>query len=305
MVGIVALFGKGNKKATGVHIEDHLLRIVELVRAGGDPEVGAVFRAELPGSDLGPELREALRRAARECSLSFANTCISLGWSQFYLKHWPLVEGANAKTNRHHLLWEASQFLAADLKDYGIDTFLGQSRGFVVAVRRRVLEHYREFCLQSGLKSPELDVVPFALCNALEGSRSGPAAGMEMLVGFSRRETSILLLRDGDLAAVESRVHSAEPEADWTGATEKCIDALLGKENRGENPERLWVADLTGCADSRATELSAHYSIRSAVLDPFRNLRTTRCKGAQQSLLGRGSEFAVAAGLAHRGLAEK
>ncbi len=305
MVGIVALFGKGNKKATGVHIDDHLLRIVELVRAGRDLELGAVFRAELSSSDLGPELREALRRAARECSLSFANTCISLGWGQFHLKRWPLVEGAGAKINRHHLLWEASQFLAADLKDYGIDTVLGRNRGFVVAVHRRVLDHYREFCLQSGLKSPELDVVPFALCNALEGSRSGPVAGMEMLVSFSQRETSILLLRDGDLAAVESRVHSAEAEPDRNEETEKCIDALLEEENSGENPQRLWVADLSGCADSRAAELSARYSTPSAVLDPFQNLRTTRCEGAQQSLLDRGSEFAVAAGLARRGLADK
>ena len=299
------MFGKGNKRATGVHISDHLLRIVELGRAGRAVEVRAVFRAELSVAGLSQELRQALRRGARESSLSFANTCIALGRGEFHLKRRPLVEAAGGGINRRHLLWEADQFLSADLKDYGIDTVLGRNRGFVVAVRRRILERYLEFCIQSGLKSPELDIAPFALYNALEASRSAPVRGMEVLVGFSHGETNILLLHNGELVAVESRYHPGEVGVARTEAVEECIDAVLEEENRGENPQRLWVADTTGREDEWEAVLAARYSTRSAVLDPFRNLRTGRCGGEQRRLLGKGSEFAVAAGLAHRGLTGK
>ena len=299
------MFGLGKKRATGVHIGDGLLRIVELGRSAGAVELRAVFRAELPSPDLGKELRGVLRRASRERGLGFANTCVALGRGEFHLKRWPLVEGAGDKLNRDNLLWEAGQFLSGDPGDYGIDTVLGRKWGFVVAVHRRVLDRYLEFGRQAGFDSPELDIVPFALYNALEASRPGPVERLEVIVGLSRSEIHVLLLRDGELAEVSSRHFSEEKQEARIAAAVKCIDDLLGEEDRSENPQRFWVADLTGREDWREAELADRYSAGSAVLDPLHNLPSDHSPGAQQSLMANGSEFAVAAGLAYRGLAAR
>ncbi len=293
----------GKKRATGVHIGDGLLHIVELGRSGRAVELRAVFRAELASPDLGKELRGVLRQASRDLGLRFANTCIALGRGEFHLKRWPLVEGAGVKINRENLLWEAGQFLSGDPADYGIDSVLGREWGYVVAVHRRVLDRYLEFSRQAGFDSPELDIVPFALHNALEASRPGPVEKLEVIVGLSRIEIQILLVRDGELAEVLIRSFPEEKHEAPIEAVVKCIDALLGEENGGEDPQRFWVADLTGGSDWREAELADRYSASSALLDPFRNLSSDRCQGAQQSLLANGSEFAVAAGLAYRGLA--
>ena len=297
------MFGLGKKRATGVHIGDGLLHIVELGRSGRAVELRAVFRAELASPDLGKELRGVLRQATRDLGLRFANTCIALGRGEFHLKRWPLVEGAGVRINRENLLWEAGQFLSGDPADYGIDTVLGREWGYVVAAHRRVLDRYLDFSRQAGFDSPELDIVPFALHNALEASRPGPVENLEVIVGLSRSEIHTLLVRDGELAGVLSRSFPQEKHDARIEAVVKCIDALLGEENRGEDPQRFWVADLSGCADWREAELADRYSASSALLDPFQNLSSDRCQGAQQSLLASGSEFAVAAGLAYRGLA--
>jgi Tfp pilus assembly PilM family ATPase len=305
------VFGSRDKTATGIHIVDNILSIVEVGGAGEKVELHALIYKELPGpfepgrlgSDDGRQvLTEALEQVRQERGIAFKNPVVALQEDSFYLKRRPLVE-EDEKANREHLLWETRQFLADESGEYGIDFALTRHCGFAVAAHRRMLELYMEVFIQAGVKNLDFDIPPFALYNALEVADLLSAEQPELVLDVARSRACALLLRDGEIDAVSICAWDQDVVADARFDDLKGrIDALLEEGDEEERPQHIWIAGAAASEGRWSTDLPAGLSMAVDLLDPFRDIDTASLEETDSALLEAGSGFAVPAGLAFRGL---
>ena len=305
------MFGPRDRRATGIHIVDNTLRIVELGRIGQVRTLHALARKELSFSfaptylasdEFCRELAETLRQLGTESGIRFDHPFIALNERAFYFKRCSLLQ-ASRRTNREHLFWEARQFLAAESDEYSIDSVLTPYGGFVVAARRQLLELYVDAFAPAGVVDLDFDIAPFALYNLLESIALVGGEQSGLLLDISPPTGWAILLRDGELAAVSacSWEHGADTDQCFAHLEEN-LARLLEEGGDMEWPQHLWIAGAAALESDWETRLPARFSMTGQRLDPFKDMDTSPVEETDPSLLESGSEFAVATGLAFRGL---
>ena len=335
------MFGSRKKRATGIHIGDDALNVVEMSsssREGAKIE-GLVsldldrwpLSVRLSRDDVSHQLLEALRRSVDEYDLNFPSPLVALDPSLVSVKRRALIPGSDEE-NREYLKWEATQFLSDDLDHYLLDFLLTTQFGFVVAVRRVAVEKLRSLCKDAGVAKPRFDAVPFALCNALEFS-GGSLEGVDLVIDIGDTEARLVLLNKGELQALESCnwwdggfamymdafSYSPGSKQDTGGkdfgkgrvANHASADrsqaqllsaALAGFVDRwadGKTPDRVWIAGRDADSPQWGAAVASSLSITGESLNPF-----AAVEGSEEIVTNvNAPAFAVAAGLAFRGLA--
>ena len=336
------MFGSRKKRATGIHIGDDALNVVEMSsssREGAKIE-GLVsldldtwpLSARLSRDDVSAQLVETLRRSVNEYDLNFPSPLIALDPSLVSVKRRALIPGSDEE-NREYLKWEATQFLSDDLDHYLLDFLLTTQFGFVVAVRRVAVEKLRSLCKDAGVAKPRFDAVPFALCNALEFSGGTPETGVDVVIDIGDTEARLVLLNEGELQALEScnwwdggfavytDAFSDSPGSkqdtdgkdigkDWVAnhasddrsQAQLLSAALTGFVDRwadGKTPDRVWIAGRDADSPQWGAAVASSLSMPSESLNPF-----AAVEGSEEILTNVDAPaFAIAAGLAFRGLA--
>jgi Tfp pilus assembly PilM family ATPase len=324
------LFRSKKNRATGIHIGDDALNVVELsssVREG--PKVEGLLSLDLDRGalsmrlsreDATAQLLETLRRTVSEYDLDLSDSLIALDPSLVSVKRRALIPGSDQE-NRAYLKWEAEQFLSDDVDGYLLDFLLTTHFGFVVAVRRTVVEKLKSLCEDAGVIKPRFDAVPFALCNALEFSGAALEPGVDLVIDIGNSEARLVLLNEGELQALEScnwdgrfamygdvfsdalgQKEDADHENSNDRTNAQLLSAALGgfveRWADGKTPDRVWIAGRdasTQWGEVVATSLS----VPGESLDPFAAL-----EDSEDILAGVDTPaFAIAAGLAFRGLA--
>lgn len=328
------MFGKKRKRATGIHIGDDALNVVELSSSAreGTRLEGLVrldldawpLSARLSRDDVCAQLLETLKRSVRDHDLHFPSPFVALDPSLVSVKRRALIPGS-ADDNREQLKWEAAQFLSDDLNRYLVDFLLTRRFGFVVAVRRLAVERLRSLCEEAGISKPRFDAVPFALCNALECSGVDLQTGVDLVIDIGNTVARLVLLNEGELQALEScncdgrfsmygdvfadSDASHEEAAGQTWAANGKIDdgaqllsaALDGFVDRwagGKTPDRVWISGREADSPRWREAVASSLSIPGEGLNPF-----AAVEGSTEMLAGVDAPaFAIAAGLAFRGL---
>ncbi|MEC7841249.1 MAG: hypothetical protein VX911_00075 [Candidatus Latescibacterota bacterium] len=335
------MFGSRKKRATGIHIGDDALNVVEMSsssREGAKIE-GLVsldldrwpLSVRLSRDDVSHQLLEALRRSVDEYDLNFPSPLVALDPSLVSVKRRALIPGSD-KENREYLKWEATQFLSDDLDHYLLDFLLTTQFGFVVAVRRVAVEKLRSLCKDAGVAKPRFDAVPFALCNALEFS-GGSLEGVDLVIDIGDTEARLVLLNKGELQALEScnwwdggfamymdafsyspgskqdtggkdfgKDRVANHASDDRSQAQLLSAALAGFVDRwadGKTPDRVWIAGRDADSPQWGAAVASTLSIPGESLNPF-----AAVEGSEEIVTNvNAPAFAVAAGLAFRGLA--
>jgi Tfp pilus assembly PilM family ATPase len=335
------LFGSRKKRATGIHIGDDALNVVEMSsssREGAKIE-GLVsldldrwpLSVRLSRDDVSHQLLEALRRSVDEYDLNFPSPLVALDPSLVSVKRRALIPGSDEE-NREYLKWEATQFLSDDLDHYLLDFLLTTQFGFVVAVRRVAVEKLRSLCKDAGVAKPRFDAVPFALCNALEFS-GGSLEGVDLVIDIGDTEARLVLLNKGELQALEScnwwdgglamymdafsyspgskqdtggkdfgKDRVANHASDDRSQAQLLSAALAGFVDRwadGKTPDRVWIAGRDADSPQWGAAVASTLSIPGEFLNPF-----AAVEGSEEIVTNvNAPAFAVAAGLAFRGLA--
>ena len=320
------MFGSKQKRATGIHVGDEALHLVELSRVRAGSQLESVARVDLPAgirslSPADPLFKDIfvglLRQARTEYDMLFQNTYMALHNRSFLLKRRPLVAGG-AGENREQLEWEAGQFLSDEngaAAEFTLDFLLTRRFGFVVAARRAAIEGTRSMCLEAGIEGPGFDVAPFALFNALESSGVTSDAGRELLVDMDRLAARLVMRADSELAGVETcRWDQRAPDfhSDDDGDGTAGVDELDPQEQIAivvKAMERLaaegdeWRADRIWLTGEGAAQwcgpLAEETSLPAEPLNPFGAVDQSETAPDVE-----GPAFATAAGLAFRGLAE-
>jgi len=322
------VFGSSRKRATGIHVADGAVHLVELCRTRRETVLEQALCLDLPDLtqlvELGsPEHRDqlaaVLRDARAEWGVGFASTYFALDGQAVWLARRPVVPGDEGGS-RDLLRWEAEQALADRLPEYVIDYLLTRRHGFIVAARRAALDLVGQALARAQVAKPGFDVVPFALCNALELSGALSGEGLEMVVHLAADEATIVAVCDGELEDVEVCPLSA-PEGELAPLAEReegLFDDDAGSvsarrqqrlreavgdvvRSRGPQgaPDRLWLA---GDVDADLVAALGEDGGRPRELDALAGMpRSGDGAAAAAAAPGR---FAVAAGLAFRGLAE-
>lgn len=335
------MFGSRKKRATGIHIGDDALNVVEMSsssREGAKIE-GLVsldldrwpLSVRLSRDDVSHQLLEALRRSVDEYDLNFPSPLVALDPSLVSVKRRALIPGSDEE-NREYLKWEATQFLSDDLDHYLLDFLLTTQFGFVVAVRRVAVEKLRSLCKDAGVAKPRFDAVPFALCNALEFS-GGSLEGVDLVIDIGDTEARLVLLNKGELQALEScnwwdgglamymdafsyspgskqdtggkdfgKDRVANHASDDRSQAQLLSAALAGFVDRwadGKTPDRVWIAGRDADSPQWGAAVASTLSIPGESLNPF-----AAVEGSEEIVTNvNAPAFAVAAGLAFRGLA--
>ncbi len=335
------MFGSRKKRATGIHIGDDALNVVEMSsssREGAKIE-GLVsldldrwpLSVRLSRDDVSHQLLEALRRSVDEYDLNFPSPLVALDPSLVSVKRRALIPGSDEE-NREYLKWEATQFLSDDLDHYLLDFLLTTQFGFVVAVRRVAVEKLRSLCKDAGVAKPRFDAVPFALCNALEFS-GGSLEGVDLVIDIGDTEARLVLLNKGELQALEScnwwdgglamymdafsyspgskqdtggkdfgKDRVANHASDDRSQAQLLSAALTGFVDRwadGKTPDRVWIAGRDADSPQWGAAVASTLSIPGEFLNPF-----AAVEGSEEIVTNvNAPAFAVAAGLAFRGLA--
>ena len=335
------MFGSRKKRATGIHIGDDALNVVEMSsssREGAKIE-GLVsldldrwpLSVRLSRDDVSHQLLEALRRSVDEYDLNFPSPLVALDPSLVSVKRRALIPGSDEE-NREYLKWEATQFLSDDLDHYLLDFLLTTQFGFVVAVRRVAVEKLRSLCKDAGVAKPRFDAVPFALCNALEFS-GGSLEGVDLVIDIGDTEARLVLLNEGELQALEScnwwdggfamymdafsyspgskqdtggkdfgKDRVANHASDDSSQAQLLSAALAGFVDRwadGKTPDRVWIAGRDADSPQWGAAVASSLSITGESLNPF-----AAVEGSEEILTKVDAPaFAIAAGLAFRGLA--
>jgi Tfp pilus assembly PilM family ATPase len=302
------MFGARQRKATGIHIADRVLHIVELTRRRGDLRLTGLVQETLPfacsparlaGQERG-ELARFIRRVGQERGLAYANPALALGAHAFLLKRRAWIRGSE-ELNRDHLRWEAQQVLPDRLSEYLLD-FARTPRGyFLVAARKRALRQYRALCRKSGLKRPLFDVGPFALYNAMESSGKLAAEAAELLVDISPPEALVLLLDAGELQAVGACNWEGESPQARREALAERVQQLVESES-SQKPGRLWLSG-SGAGDPEwGALLRERIAAPQELFDPLSGVDLELAEEGITPAIR--AACAVAAGLAFRRLSE-
>ena len=340
------MFGSRPRHGTGIHMVDGSLLIVELVRERDQTQLHHAVRLPLSGiRHLGQladeecclEFAEALECARDELNVSFDSAYIAFDGPATFLKRRARVS-TNDRRAREHLRWEAEQFLPDAAEEFAIDFLLSGRHGFIVAVRRASIELIGSAFGRAGLESPGLDIVPFALCNALEASGLGTTHGYEALVdvgssgaefallhngrlrdvwtcpwgpvpGIAEEEdeetgaSSVGLFEDGEPNDAESGAGLPSPTAETVACLQQGLEQAAAEVGPEHELQRLW---LTGPAAGEGwlETLSAHVGPPVLLLDPLGALAPPAEPDAEAAEELQGSDLAAAAGLAFRALAE-
>lgn len=327
------MFGRRDRRSTGIHIGDGGLQVVELRRRGGVAVLEGAVRLNihelpfpLPWVDpkFQHDIADTIRSARREHGVRFKHPYFALDECSAVVKRRALLPG-KVQDNRENLEWEARQFLTDDLAEYAIDYLLTTDFGFVVAARRAAMDRVRGVCHHAGISRPEFDLAPFALYNALEASAGLLSSGCELLLDVGVNTARSILLIEGNLRGVRTvkarrlmtfangsattaiggdgqvRVgdQSKHPEDDfdeWMEILARGAEKLVRAEQGELHIDRCW---LSGKHAVQAQEpLSRRLGLGVQLLDPFNCIDT----GMQE--LDDPSVFATAAGLALRGVSE-
>lgn len=298
------MLGSSTTICSGIHVGADAIYAVELARrrsrvslthcAAVDLDDALVLPEQLVEDVSRRQLVDALRELKRR-GLSVRRPFFALTGTATFVKRRFLLPKAEAET-RDHLLWEAGQFLAEDVDEYVLDVLMTRRYGFVVAVRRQILELYGVLCREAGVEAPGFDVCSFALCNALEGCGAVAGRGAELIYHSEPGSARGVLLRDGEYTA----------ETSWStadGEPTDCLARLCDTElDEGERAARLWLSGPQAPTDR---DLLAELAESVRGLDPFDGLSLAPV--AQEELSRSGldeSAFAMAAGLAFRALAD-
>ena len=302
-------------RATGIHFTGSSLRAVVLTRAGEKTVLRGLVQkrlerpfaaAELSAPELRQELAALLQAIGSDGDIDFSRPCIALDPRAVFVKRRPLLSPSGRrssrqqKADREQLLWEAQQFLGEEHEEFSIDFALTRRHGFVVAVRRRVLDLYLEVCAAAGIDDADVDIEPFALYNAAEESGLLEGQGSELLLEVADDGAAIqaLLLTDGELEAVTRCSWEAEEQR---SLTEMLVNWLRQVDENGESALRQ-VRMAGEVCELLKRELEERLSVECEVFDPFAGVDTTEF--AHPDLLRAAPVFAVAAGLAQRRLVE-
>ena len=309
------MFAVKEISATGIHFAGSSLRVVALTRTGEGTVLRGMVQEGLerpfaPAELAAPELRQELAAQLQSISsggdIDFSHSCIGLDPRAVLLKRRPLSSptgrrsGRRQKGDREQLLWEAQQFLGEEHEEFSIDFALTDRYGFVVAVRRRVLDLYLEVCAAAGIEATDVDIEPFALYNAAEqaGLLEGPGAELLLEVAADGAAVQALLLIGGELVAATRCVREPEEES---SLAEMLVNWVRQMDESGEGALRQVCMAGEAC-ESLGRELEEQLGVECEAFDPFAMVDTS--KNAHPGLLQAAPAFAVAAGLAQRRLVE-
>ena len=220
----------------------------------------------------------------------YSNTCFALDRRVGIIQRRPLVAETEGE-NREQLLWESEQILAGEAKAFSCDFVLTPQWGFVAAARHRALDCYRALGKEAKVGQLDVDLVPFALYNAGECANLLDKDKLSLLLYADESEAWLLLIEEGELAALTSCV--------W-GEAEEATEALAGAARKllsenGSDLQRLWGAGVVYWTKGLATQLGVPH----AVLDPLAAINPRLLGSATPA---QRSAYTIAVGLAQRGL---
>ena len=297
------MFGSSIIRCTGIHVVPDAVYAVELSRRRQRVSLSrcAVVRTErplsMPQSLVDDQDRARLvevLRQLRRSGIDARRPYFALSEPASFIKR-RFVLPHSAEATRQQLLWEAGQLLGSDVDEYVVDTLVTRRHGFFIAARRQILDLYGALCRQARVGKPGFDMVSFALCNALE-SRDAGGDGVEVILQDDGGSARAVLLRDGEYEA--ESIWSLDDVTVADGLARLC-EAELDED---ETARRLWVAGHGDIDGSAGLERLADEVVD---LDPFVGLPMTAAAGrALESSQVPPRAFAVAAGLAFRGLAD-
>jgi len=269
----MGLFGK--KSSIGLDIGSGFVKIVEVDRSGGQPEVSRVaIRPLLPdaiveGEVMDPGLvSDTIRSLFQDLGIKRKDVVTAVGGHDVIIKK---IEMDRMKESdaRDVIRWEAEQHVPFDIKSVELDFQILNPHGgglqmeaLLVAAKKELVDNKVALLADAGLSPSIIDVDAFALHNAFEHNYPEAMEGIVALVNVGHDTTNVNLLEDGvpiltrDIPFGSRRIReSLQRERGLTA--EEAEDAIQG---------RVDLPDLRRFVEQSADEVAVGVERASAFL---------------------------------------
>lgn len=305
-------------RATGVHLGGDAIRTVCLEHSQTGPRLCALAESTLPSS-LSPStfpnsgsrdsIVDFLKATLTSLDIDTGTVIPSLGRTFYHIQKIPL-EVASDEDRKEQVRWEAAQTLISPLESYLIDYYPAGRSAFWIAIRKEIQDFITSTFISAGYVPGTFLITPVALYHACELAR----------VWLKDRNAAILLERS-ELAFVagdRKNITSAEtidiqqntvegPKDTEAERLHKIKGWVTGDRSTGKSSAAYQEVYLSG-EPKHTQALVARLKLVSPELkslEPFDACDIRGLTSNQENLLNRQSAFAVAAGLAYRGLKEE
>ncbi len=304
-----ALLGAKWRAATGFHFSGGTLRAVGLGRRRGrlvlhSADAESLERpfasGDLVDDEYRGELVGAVRRLLERNGRRAPRPVVAVDPQAALVKGRPLLIGGPAnrrgrQANLDHLRWEMNQLLGDHGALHATDCVLLPEAGFLVAVRRQAVELHRQLLAQAGAPGAQVDVEPFALCNAAEALGILEGTDTEWIIHRGPACLQAMVLRAGQLAMVRRISADTVRSLDLAQLADGCL-LRLERECGGEALHRVWVTGED--VEALCQLLAGRLGVPCAPFDPFAGMDLAGRGDELSDTLADGPAYAVAVGLA-------
>jgi len=170
--------------ATGIHITNRALRLVNMALTDGAPSVIGLTEVAfstpvIPGNfsqdAANSQLQAAIEQIAPACPQDETPVGVCLPGGCYHIQKVPL-EVASTEDRREQITWEAAQALTGDIDAYDIDFLPAGRSAFWVAIRKEIREALGERFGAHGITPTAFTVEPLSLFHTLAIRPSAPHA---------------------------------------------------------------------------------------------------------------------------------
>ncbi len=204
----MGLFGK--KTSVGLDIGSGFVKVVEVDRSGGQPEVSLVaMRPLLPdaiveGEVMDPGLvADTIKGLFQEAGIKRRDVVTAVGGHDVIIKK---IEMDRMKESdaRNVIRWEAEQHVPFDINSVELDFQILnpsdeglQMQVLLVAAKKELVDNKVALLADAGLAPTIIDVDAFALHNAFEYNYPEAMEGIVALVNVGHETTNVNILENG------------------------------------------------------------------------------------------------------------
>jgi type IV pilus assembly protein PilM len=269
----MGLFGK--KTSRGLDIGSGFVKLVEVDRSGGQPEVSRVaMRPLLPdaiveGEVMDPGLvADTIRGLFQEVGVKGKNVITAVGGHDVIIKKIEMDRMKESEA-RDVIRWEAEQHVPFDIKSVELDFQILnpdeeglQMEVLLVAAKRELVDNKIALLGDAGLSPSTIDVDAFALHNAFEHNYPEAMDGIVALVNVGHESTNVNILEDGvpiltrDIPFGSRRVRE-DLQRERGLTAEQAEDVVQGRQE---------VQDLARFVEQSADEVAVGIERASAFL---------------------------------------
>lgn len=290
--------------ATGIHIVDHILRLVTLSRHNDACSLIAMHETPLEHPFDAPILEaenqasffEPIQKILSNLPTNLGHLSVVLTGGLFHIQKVPL-EVASEEDRREQIVWEASQALIPPADAWEIDFLPAGRVAFWTAFRKQIAALWTDWVSSDTPQNLSMLAEPLALYAACHLANGAPS-GRQAAIHLGKNWLSFIATDEGALVSAETiNLPTSSSNQTLTQQIRHLLQGEVTNERRGTAFGQTHFCGPSEILAQTCQQMAKTLSPPPIEMQPFANIDTHALNTPQ--LFNAPGAFAVAAGAAY------